>query len=153
MSAPADNPILTTSLRWGGVFALAVAVLASGVGLLTAGLPGLWAALLATGLAAVFLGLTAGSMLVASRMTPNDPTSPVYFGIVLGVFGLKLIVFFILAIWLRTQTWLDPFVFLGTVIVFVLGSLVIDALAFQRSRVPYADVALPGDDETEDSGR
>lgn len=153
MSAPADNPILTTSLRWGGVLALVVAVLASAIGVLVAGLPGLWAALLATGLGAVFLGLTAASMILASRLTPNDPTSPVYFGIVLGVFGLKLIVFLVLAIWLRTQTWLDPFVFLGTVVVLVLGSLVVDALAFQRSRVPYADVRLPGDGEAEDSTR
>lgn len=153
MSAPTDNPILTNSLRWGGTFALIVGILSSAVGMLVAGLPGLWAALVATGLAVVFLGLTAGSMIVASRMTPNDPTSPVYYGVVLGVFTLKLIVFFILAIWLRTQTWLDPFVFFGTVIVIVIGSLAIDAVAFQKSRVPYAAVPLPGDAEAEEIDR
>jgi hypothetical protein len=153
MSAPTDNPILTTSLRWGGIFALIVAVLSSGVGLLVAGLPGLWAALVATALAVVFLGLTAASMILASRMTPGDPGSPVYFGVVLGVFTLKLVVFFILAIWLRTQTWLDPWVFFGTVIVIVMGSLVIDALAFQRSRVLYVQVKLPGDQDSDESAR
>lgn len=153
MSAPADNPILTNSLRWGGIFALVVAVLSSGIGLLVAGLPGLWAALVATGLAVVFLGLTAASMILASRLTPGDPGSPVYFGVVLGVFTLKLIVFFILAVWLRTQTWLDPFVFFGTVIVIVIGSLAIDAVAFQRSRVPYVDAKLPGDQGDDESAR
>ena len=150
MSAPTDNPILTTSLRWGGIFALIVAVLSAGIGVLVAGMPGLWAALVATGLAVVFLGLTAASMILASRLTPGDPGSPVYFGVVLGVFTFKLVVFFVLAIWLRTQTWLDPYVFFGTVVVIVLGSLVIDALAFQRSRVPYVNVALPDDAKKEE---
>jgi fructose-specific phosphotransferase system IIC component len=138
MSAPAANPILTTSLRWGGLFALGLAIVAGTVGYLVAGLPGLWGGLLGAGLAFVFLGLTA-----------DDPGSPLFFGVVLGAWLLKLIVFFIFMFWLRGQDWLDPWVFFLSVIVAVLGSLVVDVIAFQRSRTPYVDVALPGDEDGE----
>ena len=143
MSTPPANPFLTTSLRWGGLFALALGVVASIVGLLVAGLPGLWAGLLGAGLAFLFLGLTAGSIILGQRLTADDPASPLFFGIVLGAWLLKLVVFFIFMFWLRGQDWLDPWVFFLTVIAAVLGSLMVDVLAFQRSRVPYVDVELP----------
>jgi hypothetical protein len=149
MSAPAANPILTTSLRWGGLFALGLAIVAGTVGYLVAGLPGLWGGLLGAGLAFVFLGLTAGSIILGQRLTADDPGSPLFFGVVLGAWLLKLIVFFIFMFWLRGQDWLDPWVFFLSVIVAVLGSLVVDVIAFQRSRTPYVDVALPGDEDGE----
>ena len=90
------------------------------------------------------MGVTAASILLAARLTTGDPGSPLFFGVVLGAWVLKLVVFLIAAIWLRTQDWLDPYVFFGSVIVAVLGSLVVDVLAFQRSRVPYvSDIDLP----------
>ena len=68
MSAPAHNPILLNALRWGAVFAAALAVLAGGVGLLAAGLPGLWGGLLGSGLAFLFLALTAGIALLLAAV-------------------------------------------------------------------------------------
>lgn len=146
MSAPAHNPILTTALRWGALFAAGLAIVAGGVGVLVAGMPGLWGGLLGSGLAFAFLALTAGSMLLGRRLTVDDPNSPVFYGIVLGAWLLKLIVFFLFMYWLRDQPWLDAWVFFLTVIAAVLGSLVVDALAFLRARAPI-DVTLPGDDE------
>jgi amino acid transporter len=138
-------PLLVRSLRYGGAFALAVAVIGGGVGFAVAGGRGLAAALLGAALAAVFLGLTALSIIVAARATAGDPGSPVFFGVVLGVWFLKLLIFLGVVIWLRSQTWLDPWVFFITVIVAVLGSLVLDVVAYQRTRTPYVDVALPGE--------
>jgi len=146
MSAPSHNPILTTALRWGALFAAGLAIVAGGVGLLVAGMPGLWGGLLGSALAFAFLALTAGSMLLGRRLTADDPNSPVFYGIVLGAWLLKLIVFFLFMYWLRDQPWLDAWVFFVTVIAAVLGSLVIDALAFLKTRAPI-DVAHPGDDE------
>ena len=143
------NPILTTSLRWGGLFAVGLAIVASVVGFLVAGTSGLWAGLLGAALAFLFLGLTAGSILLGQRLTVDDPNSPLFYGVVLGAWLLKLVVFFIFMFWLRGQGWLDPWVFFLTVIAAVLGSLIVDVLAFARSRTPYVDVALPGDDENE----
>ena len=149
------EPVLKRALRDGAIFTAAVAIVAGLIGWLVAGVPGLLGGLLGAVLAFVFLGLTAASMLIASRVTRDDPGSPLFFGIVLGTWGLKLILFLVFAIWLRTQTWLDPAVFFFTVIVSVIGSLVLDVVAFQRTRVPYVgDVTLPGDgtDETPDDG-
>ncbi|MDQ1571468.1 MAG: hypothetical protein QOF79_2142 [Actinomycetota bacterium] len=139
------TPILTRALRYGGILALAVAVVAGAVGLIVAGVPGLVGGLLGAALAAVFLGLTAGSMLLAGRVTKGDTTSPVFFGIVLGVWLLKLVLFVVAAIVLRGQHWLDPYVFFAAVIAAVIGSLITDVVAFQRARVPYvSDIELPG---------
>ncbi len=140
------TPILTRALRYGGVFALAVAMVAGVVGAVVAGLPGLVGGLVGAALAAVFLGLTAGSMLIAGRVTKGDGGSPVFFGIVLGVWLVKLILFVVVAILLRGQPWLNPIVFFLAVIVAVMGSLVLDVVAFFRARVPYvSDVTLPGE--------
>lgn len=140
------EPILKRALRDGAIFTVAVAVVAGLIGVLIAGMPGLLGGLLGALLAFVFLGLTAASIIVAGRVTKDDPGSPVFFGIVLGTWGLKLILFLLFALWLRTQDWLDPAVFFFTVIVSVVGSLILDVVAFQRTRVPYVgDVELPGD--------
>jgi hypothetical protein len=141
------RPVLTLALRYGGIFALVVAVVAGVIGLLVAGVPGLVGGLLGAALAAVFLGLTAISMLIANRATGGDTTSPVFFGILIGVWFVKLLVFVIVEIALRGQPWFNPFVFFGSIVVVVIGSLVLDIVALYRARVPYVgDVRLPGDE-------
>jgi hypothetical protein len=139
-------PVLRLALRYGAVFAVAVAVVAGTIGFLVAGVPGLVGGLLGAALAAVFLGLTAASMLIAGRVAKGDSTSPIFFGIVIGVWLLKLVIFIVVEVLLRGQPWFDPFVFFGAVVVVVIGSLVLDAVAIYRARVPYvSDVSLPGE--------
>lgn len=139
------TPLLTRSLRYGAIVALAAAVLGGGLGWLVAGPEGLAGGLLGAVLSAVFLGLTAVSILLAGRLSGGDLTSPAFLGVVLGIWMLKLVLFFILSLWLRTQGWVDPGAFGFTAIGAVLGALVADTIAFQRSRVPL-DVTLPGED-------
>jgi hypothetical protein len=140
------TPILTKALKYGGVIAAVVAVAGGVIGYLVSGVPGLLGALVGAGLSAVFLGLTTVSMLVAGRATRSDPTNPVFYAIVLGTLGIKFLLFLIFAIWLRGQTWIDPGVFAFTTIAAVIGSLIGDAVALQRARVPYvSDVRLPGE--------
>lgn len=139
------TPLLRRSLVYGGISAAAVAVVAAVLGGLLAGGPGLAGALLGAVLAAVFLALTAVSILLAGRVTGGDLTNPGFLGIVLGVWTLKLILFFVLSLWLRGQDWIDPGAFGLTAIAAVLGSLVADVVAFQRSRIPV-EVPLPDDD-------
>lgn len=138
-------PVLRLALRYGAIFAVAVAIVAGTIGFLVAGAPGLVGGLLGAALAAVFLGLTAASMLVAGRVARGDSTSPVFFGIVIGTWLLKLIVFIVVEVLLRGQPWFDPFVFFAAVVVVVIGSLVLDAVAMYRARMPYVDVSLPGE--------
>jgi hypothetical protein len=139
-------PVLRLALSYGAILAAAVAVAAGSIGFLVSGVHGLIGGLLGAALAAVFLGLTAVSMLIAGRAAHGDSTHPVFFGIVVGVWLLKLIVFVVAEVLLRGQPWFDPRVFFGAVVVVVVGSLVLDAVALSRARVPYvSDVSLPGD--------
>jgi len=139
------TPLLLRSLRYGGVVAAAAAGLGALFGWLAAGGPGLAGGLLGAALGAIFLGLTSLSLLLAGRVTRGDLTSPAFFGIVLGVWTLKLVLFFLASLWLRGQEWVDPGAFGLTAIAVVLGSLIADAVAFMRSRIPL-DVALPDDE-------
>jgi hypothetical protein len=139
------TPLLFRVLRYGAVLALVVAVLGGIIGGLVADTPGVFGALVGAAMSAVFLGMTAVSILIAGRVAKGDLTNPVFFGIVLGIWLLKLILFFVLSLWLRTQDWIDPAVFGFTAIAAVLGSLIADAFAFQRTRIAM-DVSLPGDD-------
>jgi hypothetical protein len=147
-------PILHRVLRDGAIFAGGVAVVAGLIGYFVSGVPGLIGGLLGAALSFLYLGLTAISFLLAGRITKNDVTSPLFFGIILAVWALKLVLFVVFAIWLRGQTWLDPVVFFVTVIIAVIGSLVIDSIAVARTRVPYvSDIELPGESKPSDPPR
>lgn len=140
------TPILTRALLYGAVWAVAVAIAAGGIGFLVAGMPGLVGGLLGAALAAVFLGFTAVSMLVGGRLAKGDGTSPVFYAVVLVALILKLIVFLVLALSLRSAHWMSPGVFAFSAIAAVLGSLIGDMVAYARARVPYvSDVKLPGE--------
>jgi hypothetical protein len=131
-----------SSLKWP---AIAIAILGVGgavVGYLVSGIPGMVSGLLGAAMWLMFLALTAISIQVAIRATRDDPGSPIFFGIVLGSWLLKLVLFVVLSIWLRAQPWLDPTVFFVTVIIAVVGSLAFDVVAFQRARVPYVGDAV-----------
>jgi hypothetical protein len=140
------TPILTRALRYGAIWAVAVAVVAGLIGLLVSGVAGLVGGLIGAVMAGVFLALTALSMLLGGRLAKGDGTSPVFFGTVLAALILKLIVFLVVVLALRTQPWISTGVFAFSAIAAVIGSLVADLVAFARSRVPYvSDVTLPGD--------
>jgi hypothetical protein len=139
-------PLLTRALLYGAAVAVAVAVVAGAIGWAGSGLPGLLGGLLGAALSAVFLGLTALSILLAGRVTGGDAGNPVFFGIVLGVWVLKLVLFVVAAILMRSWDTVDPVVFFWAVVAAVLGSLIGDMVAFARTRIPYvSDIELPGD--------
>jgi hypothetical protein len=132
------------SLKWPAIVIGVLAVGGAVVGYMVSGVAGMVSGLLGAAMWLVFLALTAISIQLAIRATKDDPGSPVFFAIVLGSWVLKLVLFVVLSIWLRSQPWLDPTVFFVTVIIAVVGSLVFDVIAFQRARVPYVgDVELP----------
>ncbi len=151
MTAPKTNPtnssqygVLRLAVRYGAIFTAAMLLLGGGVGLLVAGLPGLAGALIGAGLTAVLMALSAASFLLAVRVTKGDPLNPLFYAIVLGASALKIGAFLVIMLTLRDAPFLDPRVMYVSVIVAVAGSLVVDAIAFARARVPYVDVQLPG---------
>ena len=134
-------PILKRALAYGAMFAAALAVVGGMIGLLVAGPTGLISALIGAVMAAVFLGITAASILLASRYD-----IAAFFGIVMGAWLLKFVVFIVLAIVLRDQPWIQPVTLFLTLIVGIIGTLVIDVVVVSKSRLPYvSDIALPGD--------
>lgn len=156
MTAPAPRPstaapVLRRALVYGAGTSFAIAIIGSVVGALVAGLPGTLSALIGAGMGFVFLGLTAASILLADRVTGSDLLSPAYFGIVIGAWMLKFIVFIALVFALRDATFVEPVVLFVTLVAAVIGGLITDMVAVTRSRVPYvSDVRLPSRDEIPD---
>ena len=135
-SRPSSNAVMRRALVGGGLLAIAVAVVGGPIGFAVAGGPGLLGALLGALMAFVFLGATAGSILLANRSAGSEGYPAVFFGIVMGSFVLKLVVFLVLAVVLRDQTWLDAKVLFTTLVIGIIGSLVVDVLVVSRTRVP-----------------
>jgi len=139
--------ILARAIVYGGILTVAIAIAGSVVGYLVAGGPGLVSALIGAGLTALFMGFTALSIVLAARVSKDEVSSTLFFGIVLGVWLLKFVVFIVILVLLRDQPFVQPMVMFVSILVAVIGSLVVDVVAYVRARVPYVgDVALPGDD-------
>ena len=141
---PTSNPVLRRALAWGGVLAAVVLVVSGILGFVFAGTEGLVSALIGTLMAVVFMGITAASILLANRFDSSDVFVGVFFGIVLGGWLLKFIVFIVLVVVLRDAPWLNPTVLFLSLVAGVIASLVVDVLVVAKSRIPYvSDVRLP----------
>ena len=140
-----SSPVLTRALKYGGVLTLFIALAGSLVGSLVAGTPGLVSALVGAGLTAFFMGLTAASILLAGRLAKDEDSSALFFGVVLGAWLLKFVVFITILVLLRNQPFIDPIVMFVSILAAVIGSLTVDVLAFVRAREPYVgEITLPG---------
>ena len=82
------------------------------------------------------MGITAASILLANRFAGGDLFVPAFFGIVMGGWLLKLIVFVVLVFVLKAQPWVQPVVLFLSVVAGVIGSLVVDVVVVMRSRMP-----------------
>ncbi len=149
-SPVSSTPILRTTLLWAGIVTGVLAVVGAVVGYAVAGPSGLWSALAGVLLAAVFLAITGISILVANRWYGDDLYVPVFFGIVLGGWILKLVIFIVALLVLRGQPWVNGTVFFVAVVVSVLASLAVDVVVLLRMRVPAVDVELPTDPDAGD---
>lgn len=134
-------PVLKKILAWGGMLAAVVVVAGSVAGYLAAGWTGVTSALIGTAMAVVFLAITALSILIASRFGVGA-----FFGIVMGAWLLKFVLFLVLIFLLKDQSWIQPTVLFLCVVAAVVGTLVVDVVVIAKSRMPYvSDVALPGE--------
>lgn len=140
-------PILKRILALGGILALVIAVAGCVVGFLVAGLIGVTSALIGTAMAVVFLGITTGSVLIATRVSKGDMLRVSFFGIVLGAWLLKFILFIVLILLLKDQSWIQSTVLFLSLIVAIVGTLVVDVVVIARSRLPYvSDLSAPSAD-------
>ncbi|AMB57960.1 hypothetical protein [Microterricola viridarii] len=143
-NTPSSNPVLRRALVLGGFVALGIAVVGGVIGFLVDGGVGLVSALIGTALAVVFMGVTAGTILLANRFSGSDMFVGAFFGIVLGGWLLKFVVFLVVVFILKDQAWVNPVILFLSVIAGVIGSLIVDVMVMLKSRMPYvSDVTLP----------
>ena len=143
-----STPVLRTTLVWSAAATAVLAVLGAVVGWAVGGTDGLWSALVAILLAAVFLGFTGASILIANRWYGDPLYVPIFFGLVMGAWLLKFVVFIVVLLTLRDQPWLNGPVFFVALVVSVLASLAIDVVVMLRMRIPHvSDVTLPTAEE------
>ncbi len=141
---PTSNPVLVRTLVWGGAVALGLMILSAIIGFAVAGTNGLWSGVVGVGLAAVFLALTALSILIANRWSGSELYMPIFFGLVLGGWFLKLIIFIVVMLLLRSADWVHPQVLFFSLIAGVLTTLIIDALVVWKTRMPtVSELILP----------
>jgi hypothetical protein len=130
--------VLKRALLYGGILAAAIAIIGSIIGGLVAGGPGVASALVGTGMSVVFLGITAASILFARNIDNGA-----FFGIVMGAWLLKFVLFLVLAFALKDQPWIQDTVLFITIVVAVVGTLAVDVIVAAKSRVPYVETELP----------
>lgn len=141
-------PILKKVLLYGAILAVAIAVVGSIIGYVTVGPVGISSALIGTAMAVVFLAITALSILVAGKYSLGA-----FFGIVMGAWLLKFVLFLALIFILKDQPWLNPQVMFLSIVAAVVGTLVVDVVVVARSRMSYvSDIELPGDEKPAQRG-
>jgi len=148
-----SNIVFKRALKYGALLAAAIAVVMGVIGVIVAGGPGVASALVGTGMALVFLGITAASILIANRFTGSDLFVGAFFGIVLGSWLVKFVLFIVLSLVLKGQPWINPPILFISIVVGVVGSLLVDVIVVARSRLPYAsDVVAPTQPDGVQSG-
>jgi hypothetical protein len=139
-TTPVDaRKILTEVLKYTGLLAIAIAVIGGGLGYLFAGTDGLISALIGTALAVLFASITAASIIGAMRFD-----IAAFFGIVMGAWLLKIVVFIVILALLRDAPFVQTMVLFLTVIAGAVGTMLIDVIVVFKSKLGYAsNVTLP----------
>ncbi|AMG82895.1 MULTISPECIES: hypothetical protein [Micrococcales] len=133
MTTVTSTPVLRRTLRWSAGITVGLAFVGACIGWLLAAERGLISAITGVVLTAVFLAITAISLLVANRWYGSPLYVPIFFAIVLGSWLAKFILFFITLTLLRGQNWIEPMIFFVAVVISVLTTLVLDTIILLRS--------------------
>lgn len=123
--------VFTRVLKLGSLLIAAIALLGSAIGFFAAGLPGLFGALAGATIALIFVSLTAVSVLIGSKLSLGG-----FYGLVLGGWLLKLVMFVIAISVLKSVEGLNGVAVFATLVASVLGSLAVDAVVVAKSKIP-----------------
>lgn len=121
------------------VLAAAIAVVGGVVAGLVVGQDGVVSVLIGTGLAVVFAGITIVSLLAAIKYD-----IAVFFGIIMGAWLLKAVLFIVLLALLREAPFVHDWSLFLSIVAAVVGTLVIDAVVVAKGRIGYvSDIVFP----------
>lgn len=129
--------VMRRALVLGATIGFAVGLVTGLVGLAVAGWPGLASGLVGAVLTILFLGVTALGLLVSGRVTRRGGTAA--YAILMLAWFVKLVVFVVVMVALRSQAWVVPGVLLVSIIGTVIASLLVDAIVVGRARIPVTD--------------
>jgi hypothetical protein len=126
--------MLRTALRDCLILVAGLAVLGSLVGLLVAGLPGLWGGLIGAAIAAFFCGTTVWSMLytVGKGATAMG-------AVVMGSWLAKMVVLVAVLLVLTRFDFYDRVVLFVVLLIGAIGSALLDYRAVKNGRVTYVE--------------
>lgn len=147
---PTSNPLLRRALRWTLLLGVLLFLVIGGIGAAVTGAAGIATAAVGLAIAMGFMAVTAGSIVLANRFAGNELFVGAFFGIVMGGWLLKFVLFIVAMFALRSASWVSPGVLFASLIAGILGSLAVDLVVIVRSKMPYvSDVQLPsvGDDQ------
>ncbi|TQL01265.1 hypothetical protein [Cellulomonas sp. SLBN-39] len=130
----ATAAVLRRALRDTLVLLGALAVLGVGVGWFVAGLPGVWGALVAVGLALVFSATTVVAMLRTLHAAPATMAA-----VVMGTWLAKVLVVIVVLALIRDLDFYHRGVLAAVLALGVVGSALLDYRAVSGGRVPYVE--------------
>lgn len=127
----ASEKLFATILKQGALLIAVIAAVGGLIGYLVASTNGLVSALIGAAMAFMFVSLTALSVWFGGKLSLGG-----FFGLVLGGWILKLVAFMVLVASLRTADFIVGPVLFASLVVSILGSLAVDAIAFTKARIP-----------------
>ena len=131
MSNPSStSEVFSAVLKQGLLLVLAIAVLGGGIGFIVAGINGLLSGLIGAALAVLFSTMTALSVKFGGKLSLGG-----FFGVVLGGWIFKMVLFIGIVATLRGANFINGPVFFFTLVASILGTLVIDSLIVMKSRI------------------
>jgi hypothetical protein len=122
------------ALKLSAMLAGAIVVVGGGLGYLLAGLPGLISALIGAGVSLVFAAMTILSIWIGSRLPLGG-----FYGLVLGGWLIKVLLFAIALGVLRGAEFISGPVFFFAVVASVLGGLAIDSWVVLKGRMAITE--------------
>jgi hypothetical protein len=127
----ASEQLFTKILKQGTLLIGGIALLGGVIGFLVASLAGLVSALIGAGMALLFVSMTALSVWLGGKLSLGG-----FFGVVLGGWIFKLLLFIGLVLVLKGADFIvGPILFI-CIVVSVIGSLALDAIVVLKTRIP-----------------
>lgn len=122
------------ALKLSLLLAAAVAVVGGAVGFLIYGTPGLYSALIGAAVAAVFGAMTILSISIGAKLPLGG-----FYGMVLGGWLIKLLLFAVLMGLLQSATFISGPMFFFAVVASVLGGLAVDSYLVLSAKLPAVE--------------
>lgn len=129
--ASASEQLFKKILKQGAFLIAGIAVLGGVIGFLIASVAGLVSALIGASMALLFVSMTALSVWLGGKLSLGG-----FFGVVLGGWIFKLLLFIGLVLVLKGATFIVGPILFVCIVLSVIGSLALDAIAVLKTRIP-----------------